>query len=36
MFSTEDHEDLFQGNFATNNTICLEGFVEVYNENTQG
>jgi len=34
--STEGHEDLFQGNFANNNTIVLEGFVTVHEENSLG
>jgi len=34
--STEGHEDSFQGNFANNNTMWLEGFVTVHDENSQG
>jgi len=34
--SAEGHEDLFQDNFAKNNTILLEGFVIVHDENSPG
>jgi len=34
--SAECHEDLFQGNFAYNNTILLEGFVTVHDKNSPG
>jgi len=34
--STKSHEDLFQGNFANNSTIQLEGFVTVHVENLLG
>jgi len=34
--SAEGHQDLYQGNFANNNTILLEGFVTVQDENSLG
>jgi len=34
--SAEGHEDLFQGSFASNNTIWLEVFVTVQDENSLG
>jgi len=34
--SAEGHEDLFQGIFAKNNTILLERFVIVHDENSPG
>jgi len=34
--STESQEDLFQGNFADNNTIRLDRFVAVHDKNSLG